>query len=110
MAQSNDSNVRRIPPFWPNHTLEPPHAWTQWGDQFQLAIIAKENLDIESLHGPEVQETQIPILEQTEQTTGSESDTDRASRETRNRNAMKQYEAAEEKRINEERRKGSLTE
>ena len=29
MAQSNDSNVRGIPPFWPNHTLEPPHAWTQ---------------------------------------------------------------------------------
>ena len=43
-----------------------------------------------------------PILEQV---TGSESDTDRASRETRNKNATKQYEAAEEKRINEEKRK-----
>ena len=64
MAQSNDSNVRVIPPFWPNHTLEPPHAWTQWSDQFQLAIIAKENLDLESLHGPEIPETQIPNLEQ----------------------------------------------
>ena len=50
-------------PFWPNHTLEPPHSWTQWSDQFQLAIIAKENLDIESLNGPEVPETQTPILE-----------------------------------------------
>ena len=68
----------------------------------QLAIIAKENLDIESLKGPEVPETQIPILEQV---TGSESDTDRASRETRNKNAMKQYQAAKEKRINEEKRK-----
>ena len=94
--------MRGIPPFWPNHTLEPPHAWTQWSDQFQLAIIAKENLDIERLHGPEAPETQIPILIQT---TGSESDTDRASRETRNNFAMKQYEAAEEKRINEEKRK-----
>ena len=94
--------MRGIPPFWPDHTLEPPHAWTQWSDQFQLAIIAKENLDIESLHGSEAPETQIPILEQT---TGSESDTDRASRETKNRNAMKQYEAAEEKRINVEKRK-----
>ena len=49
-------------PFWPNHTLEPLHAWTQWSDQFQLAIIAKENLDLESLHGPEIPEMQIPIL------------------------------------------------
>ena len=32
-------------------------------------------------------------------------DTERASRETRNKNARKQYEAAEEKRINEEKRK-----
>ena len=67
-----------------------------------MAIIAKENQDIERLHGPEVPETQIPILEQV---TGSESDTDRASRETRNRNAMIQYETPEEKRINEEKRK-----
>ena len=37
--------------------------------------------------------------------TGSESDTERANRETRNKNAMKQYESAEEKRINEEKRK-----
>ena len=102
MAQSNDSNVRGIPPFWPNHTLEPPHAWTQWSDQFQLSIIAKENLDLESLHGQDIPETQIPILEQA---TGSESDTERANRESRNKNAMKQYESTEEKRINEEKRK-----
>ena len=102
MAQSNDSNVRGIPPFWPNHTLEPPHAWTQWSDQFQLAIIAKENLDLESLHGPEIPETQIPILEQA---TGSESDAEKANRESSNKSTMKQYEPAEEKRINEEKRK-----
>ena len=45
-------------PFWPNHTLKPPHAWTQWSDQFKLAIFAKENMNIESLHGPETPETQ----------------------------------------------------
>ena len=64
-------------PFWPNHTLEPQHAWTQRSEQFQLAIIANQNLDIENLHGPEVPETHIPILDQD---TGSESDTDKASR------------------------------
>ena len=69
---------------------------------FQLAIITKENLDLKILHGPEIPETQIPILEQA---TGSKSDTERANRENRNKNAMKQYESAEEKRINEEKRK-----
>ena len=58
-----------------------------------------KNLDLESLHGPEMQ---IPILEKA---TDSESDTERANRENRNKNAMKQYESAEEKRINEEKRK-----
>ena len=89
-------------PFWPNHTLEPPHAWTQWSDQFQLAIIAKEKLDIESLNGLKVPEMQIPILEHVSR---SEPDTERASRETRSKKARKQYEAAEKKRINEEKRK-----
>ena len=79
MAQSNESNVRGIPSFWPNHTLELAHSWTQWNNQFQLATIAKENLDIDSLNRPEVPEMQFPILEQT---TGSESDKNRASRET----------------------------
>ena len=102
MAQSNERNVRGIISFWPNHTLEPPNSWIQWRDQFQLAIIAKENLDLDSLNGPQIPETQIPILERA---TGSKSDTDRSSRETRNKNAMEQYEAAEEKRINEEKRK-----
>ena len=69
---------------------------------FEVIVIAKENLDIESLKGPETPETQIPILEQV---TGSESDTDRASRETRNKNAMKKCAAAEEKRINDKKKR-----
>ena len=84
--------IRTSVEFHPDHTLEPLHAWTQWSGQFQLASIAKENLDVESLHEPEVPQTQIPIMEQV---TGSESDTDRANRETRNGNAKKQYESAE---------------
>ena len=65
-------------------------------------LIEKENLDIDGLNGPEVPETKTPILEQV---TGSESDTDRESGETRKKNAIKQYEAAEEERIIEEKRK-----
>ena len=91
-----------IASFWPNHTFEPPHFWTQWSDQFQLAIITKENLDIDSLNGPEVPETQIIILEQP---TASDLDTDRASREARNKNALKLYEADKEKRVKQEKKK-----
>ena len=94
-------------PLWPNHTLEPPHVWTQWSYQFQLAIIAKDNLDLESLHGPEIPETQIPILEQA---TGSDSDTERANRENRNKNAMKQYESAMKQKRDETVRKSLYTE
>ena len=49
MAQStNESNVRGIPLFWQNHTVDPPIPWEDWSDLFQLAIIAKENIDIEN--------------------------------------------------------------
>ena len=47
-------------------------------------------------------QSQIPILEQA---TGSESDAEKANRESSNKSAMKQYESTEEKRINEEKRK-----
>ena len=45
----------------PYHGAAP--SWTQWSDQFQSAITAKKNLDNDSLNGPEVTETQTPILE-----------------------------------------------
>ena len=94
MAQSNESNLLGIPAFWPELTMEPLQSYTHWSDQFQLAIIAEENLDIDNLSGPEVPESQIPILEQS---TGSESETERASWEARNRSTMKSYATAEEK-------------
>ena len=51
MAQSdsNEPNVRSIPSLWQNHTVDPPIPWEEWSDLFQLAIIAKENIDIENL-------------------------------------------------------------
>ena len=54
MAQSNsnESNLRGIPSFWQNHTVDPPIPWEEWSDLFQLAIIAKENIDIENLLNP----------------------------------------------------------
>ena len=68
MAQSNNKfNVRGIPSFWQNHTVDPPIPWEDWSDLFHLAIIAKENLDIENLlnpserHHPEPSNSENPM-------------------------------------------------
>ena len=64
MAQSStDSNLWGIPAFWPNHTVESPTQWINWLYQFNLAIIAKKNLEIDNLKEPLEQETRIPLLE-----------------------------------------------
>ena len=52
MAKSTiDSNLREIPAFGPNHTVEPPTQWNNWIgiDQFHLAISVNEILDIDNL-------------------------------------------------------------
>ena len=41
--------MRRVPPFWQNHTMDPPIPWEDWNDMFKLALIAKENIDINNL-------------------------------------------------------------
>ena len=90
MAQSTtDSNLRGNPAFWPNLTVEPPTQWTNWVDEFHLAIIAKENLDIDNLKEPLESETTIPILEGAQE---SEIESQRKAREARNKETMRVYE------------------
>ena len=102
MAQSStDSNLRGIPAFWPNHTIEPPTQWNNWIDQFHLAIIGKENLDIDNLKEPLELETTIPILEGAQET---ENEPQRKAREARNKKTMRVYEHARDKRMAEEKR------
>ena len=103
MAQSTtDSNLRGIPAFWPNHRVEPPTQWNNWIDQFHLAIIAKENLDIDNLKEPVEGETTLPILEGAQE---SETGQQRKAMEFRNKEVMRVYEHAEEKRLAEDKRK-----
>ena len=90
------------PRLWPHHTIESPTRWTNWIDQFHLAIIAKENLDIDNLKEPLDMETTIPILEDAQE---SENEPQRKAREARNKETMRVYEHAEDKRIAEEKRK-----
>ena len=83
MAQSSiDSNLRENPSIWPNHTIEPPTQWTNWIDQFYLAIIAEENLDIGNRKEPLEQETTILVLEGAQ---NSENEPQRKAREARNK-------------------------
>ena len=103
MAQSTtDSNLRGIPAFRPNHTVEPPTQWNNWIDQFHLAIVAKENLDINNLKESVEGKTTLPILEGAQE---SETDQQRKAREARNKEVMRVYGHAEEKRLAEEKRK-----
>ena len=76
--------------------------WNNWIDQFHLAIIANENLDIDNLKEPLELETTIPILKGAQE---SENEPHRKAREARNKETMRVYEHAEDKRIAEEKRK-----
>ena len=51
-SKSNKSNVRGIPSFWQNHTVDSPIPWKEWSDLFPFAVIAKEITDIENLLNP----------------------------------------------------------
>ena len=103
MAQSStDSYLRVIPAFWPNHTIESPTQWNNWIDQFHLAINAKDNLDIDNLKEPLELENMIPILEGAK---NSKNGSQRKAREARNKETMRVYKHAEDKRIAEEKRK-----
>ena len=67
-----------------------------------MAIIAKENLDIDNLKEPVEGETTLLILEGAQ---GSKTDQKRKAREARNKEVMRVYEHAEEKKLAEEKRK-----
>ena len=105
MAQSNsnESNVRGIPSFWQNHTVDPPIPWEEWSDLFQLAIIAKENIDIENLLNPtERYHPPPPTLENRPE---NESDAQKTSRIERNIQEQKRFDDEEMASIKSETKK-----
>ena len=105
MAQSNsnESNVRGIPSFWQNHTVDPPITWEEWSDLFQLAIIAKENIDIENLLNPtERYHSPPPTLENRPE---NESDAQKTSRIERNIQEQKRFDDEEMASIKSETKK-----
>ena len=93
MAQSNsnESNVRGIPSFWQNHTVDPPIPWEEWSDLFQLAI--KENIDIENLLNPS--ERYHPLPPTLENPPENESDSQKTSRIEKNIREQKRFDDEE---------------
>ena len=70
---------------------------------FQLAIIAKENIDIENLLNPS--ERQHPLPPNLENSTDGETDTQRRSRLERNSQEQRRYDAEETASIKTETKK-----
>ena len=95
MAQSNsnESNVRGIPSFWQNHTVDPPISWEEWSDLFQLAIIAKENIDIKNLLNQS--QRYHPLPPTLENPPENESDAQKTSRIERNIREQKRFDDEE---------------
>ena len=95
MAQSNsnESNVRGIPSFWQNHTVDPPIPCEEWSDLFQLAMIAKENIVFENILNPI--ERYHPHSRVLENAPENETETQKTSRMERNIREQKRYDDKE---------------
>ena len=84
----------------------PPILWEDWSDLFQLAIIAKENIDIENLLNPsERHHPQPPNLEKP---TDGETDSQRRSRTERNTQEQRRYNEEESASIKTETKKFNI--
>ena len=80
MAQS--AAQKRIPldiePFWDKPSVDPPLKWEKWQMQAKLALLAKENITIDTLLEPKPETVQLPLEPIYEVTiTGSSAQSDR---------------------------------
>ena len=85
--------MRGIPSFWQNHTVDPPIPWEEWSDLVQLALIAKENIDIENLLNPTEQYHPLPPT--LENPPENKTDSQKTSRLERNIREQKRYDDEE---------------
>ena len=57
-----------IDPFWDKPTPDPPLHWEKWRVQYKLAMLAKENIILDTLLGPKPEMEELspePIYEET---------------------------------------------
>ena len=50
-----------IDPFWDKPTPDPPLRWEKWRVQYKLALLAKENIILDTLLGPKPDTVELPL-------------------------------------------------
>ena len=50
-----------IEPFWDKPSVDPPLKWEKWQMQAKLALLAKENITIDTLLEPKPETVQLPL-------------------------------------------------
>ena len=62
MAQSATKRTPLgIDPFWDKPTPDPPLRWEKWRVQYKLALLAKENIILDTLLGPKPEMVELPL-------------------------------------------------
>ena len=62
MAQSATKGTPfGIDPFWDRPTPDPPVRWEKWSVQYKLALLAKENIIVDTLLGPNLRQWNFPL-------------------------------------------------
>ena len=63
MAQSAElsKNQLNISPFWEKASAEPPLVWSKWAPMFEMAVFAKERIEVRNL-----QRNEPPLVKPTE--------------------------------------------
>ena len=62
MAQSATKRTPLgIDPFWDKPTPDPPLRWEKWRVQYKLALLAKENIILDTLRGPKPEMVELPL-------------------------------------------------
>ena len=47
--------------FWDKPTSDPPLLWEKWRVQYKLALLAKENIILDTLLGPKTEIVELPL-------------------------------------------------
>ena len=84
MAQSATKRTTLgIEQFWDKPTPDPPLRWAKWRVQYKLALLAKENIILDTLLGPKPEMVELPpepIYEETIVGASAQSEREREER------------------------------
>ena len=62
MAQSANRRIEMgIDGFWDKTRPEPPFRWEKWRALYKLALLAKENIILETFLGPKPELVEVPL-------------------------------------------------